>query len=142
MINATANDVHPPLHYFLIQLMYHIFGNKGFAYHLSGFIPYVFLLIIICSYIRKRFGMLTAFFMVTMCSLMKEAVRYNVEARMYSMGALFVLLAFLALYEIIKKKLSAGLDDICNSIISCGLYTLLCLGCSGFFLSCINSSYI
>lgn len=35
MINATANDVHPPLHYFLIQLMYHIFGNKGFAYHLS-----------------------------------------------------------------------------------------------------------
>lgn len=104
MINATANDVHPPLHYFLIQLMYHIFGNKGFAYHLSGFIPYVFLLIIICSYIRKRFGMLTAFFMVTMCSLMKEAVRYNVEARMYSMGALFVLLAFLTLYEIIKRN--------------------------------------
>lgn len=104
MINETANDVHPPLHYLFTQLLYHIFGNHGFTYHLTGLIPYGVILVIASTYIRKRFGYIPAVILVTMSSLMKNAVIYNVEARMYTMASMFVLASFLAFYEILTRN--------------------------------------
>lgn len=104
MINTTAADMHPPLYYLLTQLLYKIFGDSGFSYHLSALIPYAGILIIACVVVKKKFGFIPAFILVTMSSIMKRAVTYNVEVRMYSMGAFFVLLSFLALYNIIKNN--------------------------------------
>lgn len=100
MISATAADVHPPLYYLFTQALYHIFGNHGFTYHLSAIIPYVIILLLACTVIKKNFGRIPAVVLVTMSSLMKSAIQYNVEARMYSLGAAFVLIAFLAFYKI------------------------------------------
>lgn len=104
MINATAKDVHPPLYYMLAQLLYKIFGNEGFAYHLSSIIPYAIIMIIACTYVKRNFGFICALILITMSSLTNSALTYNVEVRMYALGALFVLIAFLALYEIIKHN--------------------------------------
>lgn len=104
MIATTAADVHPPLHYLLTQLLYHVFGNNGVAYHLSGLVPYAGIMIVGCTSVKKRFGIIPSAILVTMASLMKNAVTYNVEARMYSLASLMVLVAYIAFYEIIKEN--------------------------------------
>lgn len=104
MINTTAADVHPPLYYLFTQLLYHVLGNHGYTYHLSGLIPYAVILIIACTTVNKYFGKISAFVLVTMSSIMKNAVVNNVEVRMYSLAAMFVLAAYIALYCIIEKN--------------------------------------
>ena len=104
MINTTAADVHPPLYYLFTQLLYHVLGNHGYTYHLSGLIPYAVILIIACTTVNKYFGKIPAFVLVTMSSIMKNAVVNNVEVRMYSLAAMFVLAAYIALYCIIEKN--------------------------------------
>lgn len=101
MIQATATDVHPPLYYLWTQFLYHLGGNNGLIYHLSAFIPYGLLLIFACTKIRKQFGTIPATVLVVMSSLMNQAITYNVEARMYSLAAFFVLVAFYELYKIL-----------------------------------------
>lgn len=126
MISATAADVHPPLYYLFTQALYHIFGNHGFTYHLSAIIPYVIILLLACTVIKKNFGRIPAVVLVTMSSLMKSAIQYNVEARMYSLGAAFVLIASLAFYKIQTMDKVRDWIAFLHSISGCCLYTLLC----------------
>lgn len=118
MINTTAADVHPPLYYLFTQLLYHVLGNHGYTYHLSGLIPYAVILIIACTAVNKYFGKIPAFVLVTMSSIMKNAVVNNVEVRMYSLAAMFVLAAYIALYCIIEK----------NRVIDWVIFCLVSLG--------------
>lgn len=104
MIVTTAADVHPPLYYLLAQLLYRLFGNYGFAYHLSGLLPYVAIVVVGCTKIKKYFGVIPAAILITMSSLMKNAVTYNVEVRMYALAALFILIAYIAYYRVIEKN--------------------------------------
>ena len=104
MMIATAKDVHPPLYYLLTQLLYHIFGNKGITYHLSAFLPYAVIMVMGCTIIKKRFGTLPSIIMITMASLMKNAIGYNVEARMYALAAMFMLIAYVEFYRIIESN--------------------------------------
>ena len=113
MVEETAGDVHPPLYYLLIQLLYRCFGNNGIVYHLSAFIPYAIIVIIACTAVRKKFGMIPAAVLVTMSSVMKNAVTYNVEVRMYALAAMLVLVAYIALYDIAQK------DKPVNWIVFC-----------------------
>lgn len=118
MINATAKDVHPPLYYLLIQILYRIGGNHGAIYHLSALLPYAGLLIIACTIVKRHIGFTSAFILVTMSSIMKNAVIYNVEVRMYSLSAFFVFVAYIYLYEIIHR--SKGKDWIIFCLASLG----------------------
>lgn len=104
MVIATAKDVHPPLYYFFTQILCHIFGFHGFTYHLSAVLPYGLILVLCCTVIRKWFGLIPAAVVVTLSSLTDAAIIYNVEARMYSLAALFVLVAYLAFYQIYQKN--------------------------------------
>lgn len=104
MVVTTAADVHPPLYYLLTQLLYHLFGNQGFAYHLSGLLPYIAIVMIGCTIIKKYFGIIPAAILITMSSLMRNAVIYNVEARMYSLAAMFILIAYIAYYRVLEKN--------------------------------------
>ena len=104
MIKKTATDMHPPLYYMLAMAMNRLLGDIGPAYHLSGLLPYVGILFLACTEIRREFGLGPAFLLVTMMSLMPEPLYYNVEARMYSLGAFLVLTAFLALRRILTRN--------------------------------------
>ena len=103
MLEVTANDVHPPLYYFLAMFLYRVLGNHGYTYHLSAVLPYALILLVSCTFVRKRFGALTAAILVTLSALSKSAITYNVEVRMYALAALFVLIAYLALYQIYQR---------------------------------------
>lgn len=118
MIAKTSTDVHPPLFYLLAQLLYHIFGNHGFTYHLSALLPYGILLILSCTVIKKWFGVIPSAIFITMMSVSQAAVTYNVEVRMYSLAALLVLGSYLSLYKIYTDNRPA--DWICFCLTSLG----------------------
>ncbi|MDO5546428.1 MAG: glycosyltransferase family 39 protein [Eubacteriales bacterium] len=104
MIKKTATDMHPPLFYMLAMAMNRLFGDNGPAYHLSALLPYVGILFLACTEVRRELGLGPAFLLVTMMSLMPEPLYYNVEVRMYSLGAFLVLTAFLALRGILTRN--------------------------------------
>lgn len=99
-LTETAADVHPPLYYFLTWAFQNLFGG---GYHLATLLTYGIILVIGITWIRKRFGTWNAALFVTLATFMENAVTYNVEIRMYSMAAMFVLLAFIELYEILHR---------------------------------------
>ncbi len=104
MIEATAGDVHPPLYYLFVQLLYHLFGDNGPTYHLSGWLPYLMIVILGCTVVKRYFGKTAAVVLITMSSLMDTAVIYNIEARMYSLAALFVLIAYIAFFQMLRRN--------------------------------------
>ena len=108
MIGATAADVHPPLYYVILMIMYRLFGDHGWVFHLTSIIPYAITMVFVLSVIWKKFGKGTAFLMITFISVMRSAVVYNVEVRMYSWAALFVLLAYYACYMIMADDRRSG----------------------------------
>lgn len=104
MCLTTAKDVHPPLYYFFTQILYFFLGDHGYTYHLSAVLPYGIILILACTIIRKWFGMIPSAIVVTLSSLTSNALIYNVEARMYALGALWVLASYLAFYQIYNSN--------------------------------------
>ena len=104
MVKKTATDMHPPLFYMLAMALNRLLGDNGPAYHLSALIPYMGILLLACTEIRRQFGLGPAFLLVTMMSLMPEPLYFNVEVRMYSLGAFLVLTAYLALHRILTRN--------------------------------------
>lgn len=102
MIDATAGDVHPPLYYFIVQILCKVFGYKDFVYHLSSIIPYLLTLIVSLTIVRKKWGNEAALILIGFSSLLEHSIQFTVEARMYYWGALFLLLSYLMLHNIIE----------------------------------------
>lgn len=103
MLTATAEDVHPPLYYLLLMGANRLFGDAGWGYNLVSLVPYGIALVLALSVVRDRFGGSTAVVLVACQSLTAAAVTYNVEVRMYSWAALFVLIAYLWLLKVIER---------------------------------------
>lgn len=122
MLQVTAADNHPPLYYLFTQLLYHLLGNHGYVYHLSALIPYGLVLILACTVIFRQFGLIPAVVVSTFASLTDTAIMFNVEARMYSLGAFFVLAAYLALHNVLHSGKTS--DWVIFSVASlCAAYT-------------------
>ncbi len=104
MLVATANDVHPPLYYLLLIVVYRLFGNYGWAYHLASLIPLVIMLIFSLTVIWKRFGRQTSFIFITLIGISNIAIQYNVEVRMYSLAFMFVLFSFYGFLKLLNGE--------------------------------------
>lgn len=104
MFAETAGDVHPPLYYILVKLTGGILGYRGTVFHFTSLIPYGIVLVLALTVLWKHFGKTTSLILVTLASLLPTAVQYNVEARMYSWGSLFVLLSYLFLWRILQQN--------------------------------------
>ncbi|MCR5527139.1 MAG: glycosyltransferase family 39 protein [Lachnospiraceae bacterium] len=100
MITATSNDVHPPLYYLFCMVLYKIFGTHGWVYHLSAIIPYLGIIIFSLTVLYKTFGKEAALLFITFSSILSNALTYDLEVRMYSLAAFFMVLSFYSLYRI------------------------------------------
>ena len=103
IIEKTAADVHPPLYYLFVKLAYSILGNQGWAYHLVSLIPCAIILFFSLTVIWKKFGWPVSVILITFAGLSDNAVCFNVEVRMYSWGALFILLSYYCFYRILES---------------------------------------
>lgn len=104
MLKATAEDVHPPLYYAILQLCCRIFGYDGAVYHFASLLPFLLAIFVVLKVVWKKFGTEAAVVMLTLMALSENALTYNVEVRMYSWGALFILISFLAMYDILTEN--------------------------------------
>lgn len=99
----TAADVHPPLYYLIVKLCYTLFGKQGWAFHLASVAALALLVVFAMTAVWKRFGAETALILVTLACLTDNAINYNVEVRMYSWGALLVLVSFYLFCRILDE---------------------------------------
>ena len=103
IIEKTAADMHPPLYYLFVKLVYTIIGNQGWGYHLVSLIPCAIIIIFALTVIWKNLGWVVSIILITFTCLSDNAVHFNVEVRMYSWGALFVLLSYYCFYNILES---------------------------------------
>lgn len=108
VVLLTARDVHPPLYYIILKFFVDL-GNKfGGIDKIIGsmvsIIPYISLLVISLTKIRKRWGILTSSVFIFCVTLMPNCVFPGTEIRMYSFGMLFVTLAYIEAYEVIINR--------------------------------------
>ncbi len=100
----AANDVHPPLYYYMLKIIHMIFGNHGWAYHGLSLIPCLIIMILSLSLFWNKFGGKVSIIMITFIGISYNAVSYNMEVRMYSWAGLFVLMSFYELWEILETQ--------------------------------------
>ncbi|WP_407379220.1 hypothetical protein [Methanobrevibacter sp.] len=107
---VIAHDVHPPLYYLLLKIasdILTIFGigfDKIFIYKIMTIIPYAIILILSVTKIKNEYGYFTAGLFAFSMAVMSEFLVYYSILRMYSWAALFVVLAFLYLRDVIDKN--------------------------------------
>ena len=140
IVKITANDVHPPLYYFILKTwitcVQAILGAdyRVFAAKVCSIIPYVLLFLIGITTVRKRWqGTLSAIFTAAIIT-MPNMTHYGVEIRMYSWGMLFVTLAYMALYNVVKKgKIINWLAFSAASLAAAYTHYFACVAVSGLY---------
>ena len=137
MLHDTANDVHPPLYYVLLMLLFRIFGDYGWVYHLSAIIPYGILLIISCTLFYKEFGKETALLFNVFISFLTYSVFFNIEVRMYSLSAVELVMAFFGYYMIFKdsERISGYVIFTVSSIAAAYTHYYCIVSVSVFYLA-------
>ena len=102
MLGATANEIHPPLYYAMLQFWIAVFGNVGVAYRALSLIPYLLSVLYALVFLRKEFGHLCAAVFLACTSLVTTALIYNTHIRNYSWPAFCVLMCYHELYLILR----------------------------------------
>ena len=123
IINITSWDVHPPLYYILGKIAVDIATAIGMdslhALRILSIIPYILILVISATKIRKDYGLLTAGLFAFSLAVMSEFFAHFLIARMYGWAILFIIVAFISFTEIIKS------NDI-KSWIILTIFSVLC----------------
>ena len=133
MFTETAGDVHPPLYYMLVRLFCSIFGYRGEVFHFVSLIPYGIVMVLALTIVRSRYGRIASLVFMTIASLMPQAVQYNVEVRMYSWGAFFVLLSYLFLWRIFTYNRRIDYVGFTFSSLAAAYTHYYCLVSAAFF---------
>lgn len=135
IIKLDSLDVHPPLYYLILRLFVIFLGkyiNEVVLGKIVSVIPYIIIVIIGFTYVRKEYGILESFLFNILVLGMPQMLTYAVEIRMYSLGMLFVFCAFLQLLKILSDGCEKRNDYILLTIFSTSAaYThyFACISC-------------
>ena len=141
----TGKDVHPPLYYWMLHIVWMIFGNNIIAFRLFSVLAIAILGILGYTHIRKDFGERVGFLFSFLTYFLPVMCTYSQEVRMYSWSCLIVTLFAIygyRLYKNIKDKkefkiqnknlIIFGIFSICACYIH--YYALAVAGIVNFFL--------
>lgn len=95
-------DNHPPLYYLWLHLLIRLFGQHGFVYHLSAFLPFAGGILLAVTGLRRHFGAIPAALFVMVSGLSIPCLEYNQEVRMYALAYLALVLCYYCSYLVIK----------------------------------------
>lgn len=97
---TTADDVHPPLYYWMLKFFSNIFGYTITTARIFSAIPIFLSILLGCTHIRKIWGDKTAVFFMLL-TLLHPAMHYPMyEIRMYSWALFFCLGTFIYAYRV------------------------------------------
>ena len=103
----TGKDVHPPLYYWMLHIVWMIFGNNIIAFRFFSVLAIAILGILGYTHIRKDFGERVGFLFSFLTYFLPVMCTYSQEVRMYSWSCLIVTLLAIygyRLYKNIKDK--------------------------------------
>lgn len=99
-MNVIIHDVHPPLYYWILYI-FSPFGLENlYVLKVASIIPYILVMGIALTKIRRDYGWLTAGLFIFCIGIMSDFFVEYLTIRMYSWGLVFVLLAFLYYNEV------------------------------------------
>ena len=99
-----SNDVHPILYYWILHLIYIIFGSNIYLYRIASMIPIAILGILGYTHIKKDFGEKEGILFSFFTFFLPIASVYSGEIRMNTWGMLFVTIMAIYAYRIYKKS--------------------------------------
>ena len=141
----TGHDVHPALYYWMLHIIYLIFGSNIFIYRLFSVLSIAILGIIGYTHIRKDFGEKTGIVFSFLTYFLPIMNTYAQEIRMYSWTCLIVTLMAIYGYRFykavkenseknkIKNLCLFGIFSICScyihyyALVTAGLVNLIIL---------------
>ena len=141
----TGHDVHPALYYWMLHIIYLIFGSKILIYRLFSVLAIAILVILGYTHIRKDFGEKTGILFSFFTYFLPIMNTYAQEIRMYTWSCLIVTLMAIygyRFYKSVKTNTSKnkiknlclfGLFSICScyihyyALVTAGLINLILL---------------
>lgn len=99
-----SNDVHPILYYYILHLIYLIFGSNIYLYRFASMIPIAILGILGYTHIRKDFGKKVGILFSFFVFFLPISCVYSGEIRMYTYAMLFVTIMAIYAYRIYKNS--------------------------------------
>lgn len=96
----TGNDVHPALYYWMLHLVYLIFGNNCIAFRIFSVLAIIVLGILGYTHIKKDFGEKTGILFSFLVYFLPIMSTYSQEIRMYSWSCLIVTLMSIYAYRL------------------------------------------
>ena len=101
--NIGSNDVHPILYYWMLHILYLIFGSNIYIYRIFSMIPIAILAILGYTHIKKDFGEKVGFLFSFLTLFLPISCVYSGEIRMYTWAMLFVSIMAIYAYRIYKQ---------------------------------------
>lgn len=102
IIMDTAEDVHPPLYYFLGRIFRLLFGDSLQVQKILTIIPMSLTLVLGATKIRRFFGNGVSYLFLIFLGCIPCSMEYAVQIRMYSWALLCVTACALAAWEIYR----------------------------------------
>lgn len=104
LLAFTTTDVHPPLYYFIVKLGITLFGDHLYVVKLFSYLPFVLMLIMTATKVRKEYGNRTAFLLTVLFCITPCIIERNAEMRMYQWAMFFVFAFMLYLYQAAREN--------------------------------------
>jgi len=86
----TADDVHPPLYYFLLKIWSMLFGYTDYGMRLMSVFFGAIAIVFAWQWTRRKFGTKPALLATGLMTLSPMLIRYGQEMRMYTMTAAII----------------------------------------------------
>ncbi|HMQ02066.1 MAG TPA: glycosyltransferase family 39 protein, partial [Candidatus Doudnabacteria bacterium] len=87
-------DVHPPLYYYFLRIWHYAFGHSLFSLRLMSVMFGVGTILVCYAFVKRFFGSTrAALIAAALVAANQFQIQYVTEARMYTMGAFFAILA-------------------------------------------------
>lgn len=118
----TAADVHPPLYYWILKLWTLLFGTSEVAFRSLSIVLGSAALGALFMLARRLFSRHVAWLSVGLFAISPMLIRYGVEARMYMLVTLLVILATLVLW-VARQKKSTKWWILYAVLVALGMYT-------------------
>lgn len=129
LISVTAQDVHPPLYYIIVKLIFICTGIEDIylgviVARIVSLVPFAIMWILSITYIRRFFGELTGSLFSLCLVTAPQMIATGLEIRMYSWAMLFLLVAFLAVCRLVLVgRREIGTFLVLGSAVLCAFYT-------------------
>ena len=124
--NITGNDVHPALYYWLLHIVYLIFGQNILIYRLFSVLAIGILGILGYTHIKKDFGEKVGITFTFLTYFLPIMCTYAQEIRMYSWACLIVTLMAIYAYRFYKNIENNEKNGRIKNLILFGVFSISC----------------